>query len=73
MLSKHYVKIGTRNILITYGQGQDSFIELYDRDSKMSLHVREEEDNFLVAFHFIEGQDRSCKSDRFGYWRTLLV
>jgi hypothetical protein len=57
MLSKHYVKIGTRNILITFRQGQESFIELYDRDTKMSLHIREEEDNFLVAFHFTEGQE----------------
>ena len=57
MPTVHHAKIGTRKLRITYQEGPDSFIELYDKGTKMSFHIREEEDNFLVAFHFIEGKE----------------
>ena len=49
------LQIGKRNFRLVIEEGKEGFILLEDKGSNMALHIREEDD-FLVAIHFIEGQ-----------------
>ncbi|CAN5761630.1 hypothetical protein BH24DEI2_BH24DEI2_27000 [soil metagenome] len=50
------IRLGSKNLVLTYEEGDEGFIEINSKEDNMSLHIREEDD-MLLALNFIDGAD----------------